>query len=211
MLAGQSHPLIVMNLAKLFLAGVVVALLSARGSAQVVWNESVDGDISGARLSPTSLGTLGTGTYSVIGTLGGGELDYFTFTLGPGTQLSALMLSTYVSADSTAFIGLQAGSVFTESNASPNVANLLGYTHFGPAVLGTDILDNIGTGSGAIGFTGTLPGPTYTFWVQQLGASTSYQFDLVVIPEPGTYAAVAGGLAFGLAVWRRNQRPRMKA
>ena len=85
------------------------------------------------------------------------------------------------------------------------MANLLGWVHLSSSLLGTDVLDNIGTGPGAIGFLPPLGPGTYSFWLQQTGGSlTTYGLDLVVVPEPTAAALLALGL-LGLAASRRRR------
>ena len=165
-------------------------------NAAVVWNESIHGDFSNDRFNPT-LVTLALGVNSVIASTSAGDLEYFTIDLPQGWQLNALTLPSYVGEDRMAFIAVQSGPIFTEPNINPNVANLLGWTHFGPlaANVGTDILDNIGQGQGAIGFEPPLPSGQYTFWVQQIGPQlVTYQFNFIVVPAPSVFGAL--GLAF---------------
>jgi hypothetical protein len=69
--------------------------------------------------------------------------------------------------------------------------------------VGRDLLPQMGTASGAMGFTPPLTGSSYTFWIQQLGSTTSYQFDAVVAPEPGS-AALLG--CAGMMALRRARR-----
>ena len=52
---------------------------------------------------------------------------------------------------------------------------------FGTALVGSDILPNIGSGDGAQGFSGALPAGDYTFWIQETGdAPATWSLDLVV-------------------------------
>lgn len=101
----------------------------------------------------------------MLGVTANADRDCFTITIAPTQFLSAIILANYGSTDRAAFLGVQAGAAFTEDASNPNVANLLGYTLFGPgsAPVSTDLLFNLGAGSGAIGFTGALPNGTYTF------------------------------------------------
>lgn len=183
---------------------VVVSASALPAHAIVLYNESANGDLSGNRLAPSAF-TLSLGTNSLLATSAGGDLEYVKLTVPASMHLDHINVVSYQSADARAFIGVQAGSIFTETPASPNVANILGYTHFGtgPGNVGTDILDDMGIGSGAIGFTPPLASGPYTFWIQQLGASTSYQFDFVTSPEPGTAAGLG---ALGLVMLRRARR-----
>src|SRR3954471_10305724 len=169
----------------LFRTPVVIAsfaLAAHSAFAVVVWDESINGDLSNDRAAPTSL-TFTAGTNSVIATsvsAGSGEREYFTFTLPAGYSLTSIVLASYSGLDGTAFIGVQQGTSMTVDPTSGSPAGLLGYTHFGtgPGNVGTNILDDIGLGAGATGFVGSLPAGSYTFWTQQAGASPStYQLD----------------------------------
>jgi MYXO-CTERM domain-containing protein len=172
----------------------------APSHGDTIWNEAVNGDLSGDRFVPTSL-VLSQGTNSILATSVQGDREYVTLTLSAGLQLDSIMLVSYVSNDPLAFIGVQSGTTFTEPPTGANVANLLGWTHFGsnPNTIGTDILDNMGVGAGAMGFTPPLPGGIYTFWIQQTGVNmATYQLDFIVSPAPGAMSLlVLAGLAGG--------------
>ena len=159
-------------------------LLAPAAGAVVLHNEAVNGDLSNNRLAPTAL-LPGVGTNSIIATSAGLDREYFRLTLPPGSSLTAINLVSYSTAD-VAFIAVQSGATFTEDPNAPNVANILGYTHFGPGLGGAtgDILDDMGTGPGAIGFVPPLPTGTYTFWAQQLQGPTTYQLDFVLTAAP---------------------------
>ncbi|MEO0834904.1 MAG: hypothetical protein AAFY16_02715, partial [Cyanobacteria bacterium J06642_3] len=80
---------------------------------------------------------------------------------------------------------------FTEPlDDSADTSNLLGYTLFGnPRQVGTDILDEIGNGQGAIGFEGALPSGVYTFALQQLDISSDYILEFNVSEATSTTPA----------------------
>ena len=141
------------------------------------YDEAVAGDLSGDPATPTPL-TLIEGTTLLSATSATGDVEYVTVTIPDGLQLDAIILQAYsASDDGVAFAAVQSGSTFTEPPNGTNVANLLGYSHFGPgtpAQAGTDLLDDLGQGEGAIGFIGPLPSGTYTFWLQQTGTPSDY-------------------------------------
>lgn len=169
-------------------------LLASPSEAVVLHDEGSAGDLSNDRLAPTALFPA-VGTNSIIATSVFGDREYFSLTLPAGTQLEAINLVSFSTAD-LAFIAVQSGSTFTEPPTGANVTKILGYTHFGPDGGATgDILDDMGTGAGAIGFAPPLPSGTYTFWAQQLNGPTTYRLDFVVapvaVPSIGPWGLVA--------------------
>jgi hypothetical protein len=171
-----------------------------------MWNEGINGDLSGNRLLPTNLNVV-LGSNELIGSTGNTgttDRDYFHISLTGGQKLTKIILRNYVSADDIAFIAVQAGTIITEDPTSANVGNLLGWTFFGTPQIGLDLLAPMGTGSGAIGFTPPLTGSDYTFWIQQTGDPTDYVMDFQVVPEPSSLAALAG-----LALLLKKKRKRV--
>lgn len=189
---------------------VTASLLAGRASA-AHYSESVNGDLSGDRNAPTNV-ALGLGINTLISGSGGSAVvdrDYIHYSLPAGLALSEIRMRSYTGDDTVAFIGVQAGSTFTEPPTGANVANLLGWSHFGPGggdQIGDNILDDIGAGPNAIGFTGSLSGSDYTFWLQQTDTASPsvYQLDFVVVPEPGSFLML-GAASFVLAVRRRSR------
>ncbi len=150
--------------------------------ADTSYDEGADGDLSGDRLNPTTL-MLTPGSNVLTATSVAGDLEYVTVTVPAGFQLDALVLVAYTSANVQSFVALQSGSIFTEPPTGTNVSNLLGYTHFGTGLgqVGTDILDDIGGGAGAMGFTQPLSSGSYTLWLQETGAaSATYTISLII-------------------------------
>ncbi len=184
---------------------LAVVAIGVPAGAIIVHDEGVNGDLSGNAAAPTAL-ALALGTNSIIATSVRLDLEYVAVTVPAGLSLQSLVLSAYSGVDGTAFHAVQSGSVFTEPPSGTNVANLLGWSHFGPNVapLGTDYLPLLAAGPGAIGFAPPLGSGTYTFWLQQTGLNAAtYQFDFNVVPSPGVGAAALGLGA--LAALRRRR------
>ena len=178
---------------------LLIGCLAASATAHAaIYDETANGDLSDNRLSPT-LFAIGTGANSISGFTEAGDLDYVTFTVPVGWNLSSIFHRTYVSNDFRAFIGLQEGSTFTESADAPNPANLLGYRHIGIETVNSEIIDDLATSNlstpPAMGFVGPLGAGNYTFWIQQTGAGSAYAFDLMLtpVPEPQQWMLMLAG------------------
>lgn len=169
---------------------VALSLLFVVGSvsADSSYDEAIDGDLSDDRFNPTSL-VFSPGVNRITSSSVAGDRDYFTVHIPTGLQLYALILTDFVSVDDVAFVAVQAGTTFTEPPDAADPANILGYMHHGAAHVGTDILDDIGMGAGAIGFTPPLTSGNYTFWSQETGPdSATYTFEFVVLPATNSAA-----------------------
>jgi hypothetical protein len=172
-----------LNTPLLRFAVAICFVVAAPSRAATIWNESTNGDLSGNMSTPTSL-TLAAGNNDLFATTQGGDLEYVTVTVPAGGTMTGLFLRSYNSSDQTAFMALQRGATFTESPFAPNIANLLGYSHFGSIGVGFNLLPGLGIAQGAQGFTPPLQSGPYTFWLQQLGGTTNYQLDFVVSAPP---------------------------
>lgn len=178
----------------------------------VVYDEAVDGDLSGNRLAPTSL-SLGTGISSISGTTVAGDLDYVTFNV-PGTAtLNSMTLARFTSTDDLGFLAIQVGTTFTEPPSGTNISQLDGYSHFGTGTgvgapvtnVGEDTLAKMSTAPGATGFTLPLGAGDYTLWIQQTNLETvGYKFELAVVPEPSSWVLLGVGFAGLLVAARRR-------
>jgi PEP-CTERM motif len=206
---------------RLLLGLAAVVLFAGSSRATVVWNESVNGDLSNSQSAPTPI-TLSAGTNSIIGSVVSstsqtGDPDWVALTVPAGFQLNSDVLAAYTSTDNQGFTGFQAGSSFV-GNPETTPSAYAGYAHFGSAatnpitptnLVGQDLLPlmaNPSVAAGATGFTIPLGAGTYTFLFQQTGASlTSYQFDFGVtaVPEPGSLCLLGLG---GLTMLRRKSR-----
>ena len=191
--------------AGLLAAGLLFAASSAR--ATVLYNESANPDLSNNQASPTPF-TLAVGSNSVIGSVGTGDTqDWIALTVTPGLKISSIVLAGYQSAHAQGFTGFQNGASFIGSPFS--ASSYAGYAHYGTGatngplpptnLVGADLLPimaNPSLAAGSQGFTPPLLGGTYAFLIQQLGSSTSYQFDFNVqsVPEPASLGILAIGL-----------------
>ena len=184
-------------------AAMCCGFIAASASADLMWDEAIDGDLSGDYLNPTQLFTKGVNNHVLFDTVLA-DREYFTFEIAEGYQLDAIIVDDYVSEDDLAFIAVAAGSVFPTPPDAPDVTTLLGYAHFGVLDLGNDILQTIGQGPGSQTFSGSLGPGTYTWWAQETGpfsAGIDLNFVVTEIPAPGALALLGLG---GLAARRRR-------
>lgn len=191
-------------------AGLCLLALAPAARAATVYDEGVAGDLSGNGLAPTFV-TLASGANVVIGTTGREsgvvDRDYLTFTVPVGLQLTAItpLAGTSTVSGGLAFIGIEAGAQVTTPTGGP-ATTLLGWHHYAPADVGNNILPLIGTGTGAIGFTGALGAGNYAVWIQETGVGTVpyvMQFTLSAVPEPASGLLLLAGMAS--IAWRRRR------
>ncbi|MEP7364038.1 MAG: PEP-CTERM sorting domain-containing protein [Acidobacteriota bacterium] len=194
-------------------------------SAAVVWDESVDGDLSGNFASPDPL-SFSIGANTVLGATGRpattapSERDYFTFTIPNGYFLLSIKVlegTNFERPEGAGFLAIQGGTAVIDPTTMPSsalAAALLGYTHYKLADVGTDILPRLAGSNNppapfppAIGFS-LLGAGTYSVWIQDTGVSETplpYGFEFTLAtPEPGTWATGLAGL-LGLAFLRRKR------
>jgi len=173
--------------------------------------ESVNGDLSGDRLNPTQF-TLEVGVNTLTGSVISGDLDYLTINIPSGFEFTSFSLTSYTGTGTLtkSFVGIQSGTTFTVTPATATAGSLLGYAHFGPTGAQGEILDDMGNGAGAMGFTPPLPAGDYTFWIQETsGTVRNYGFTLNVapVPEPAAWTLCLAGLGIiGLCARRAGLR-----
>jgi len=192
----------------LFMAMVAMGLfISMQAGAAVVWDEQINGDLSGDYQNPTVL-TLNVGDNHIIFDTVDTDLEYFTFNVAAGFGLSSVVVDDFVSTLTTelAFLAVATGTAFPTPSNAVDPTTLLGWVHFGLDDLDDDILLTMGDGLGALGFNGPLGTGDYTFWAQENGSNSDHvdlNFVLSVIPEPSSLALAVVGL---LALGRRKRR-----
>jgi len=171
-------------------ASMLAILMFTSAARATSYDEAVNGDLSGDRLAPTAI-ALTPGANPISATSVSGDIEYFTVSVPAGFRVTSITLTNYV-AGNLSFLAIQTGTTFTEPPTGTNVAQLLGYTHFGVgnSTVGTDILDNLGTGAGSKMFVSPLPAGNYVFWSQETsGVPVSYTFSFQVTAAPAVPAA----------------------
>ena len=192
-----------MNTKAAMMGGAAALLAATACIADVVWDEDIDGSLSTDRFNTTNFGTLEAGSNNLICDTQSGISKFFTFTIGAGQELSAIILDEWISEDDLGFLGIVTGDFFDVDPANPDVTQLLGYVHHGETSVNTDILPAMGQGPGSQGFVGALGPGDYSFWIRQGGSQlTTQDLNFVVTPAPGAVALM--GLA-GVAARRRRR------
>ncbi len=203
-----------MPMTRLLSAALLAAGLATGAQAATAWDEAVSGDLANLGATPTAVG-FGLGSNVVRGTTGRDgagivDRDYFTFTLAAGWQLDTITLlpgSTFLGGSGVSFIGMQVGPVMTVDPNSGSATGLLGWWLYSDNDIGVDILQQMGSSPGAVGFSGALPAGTYTVWVQETATGVAnYGFDFAVsaVPEPASALLMLAGVA-GLSTLRRRR------
>lgn len=141
-----------------------------------------DQDLSDDRLNPTVI-SLSESLDTVSNCVKGEprDIDYFRFNIPVNSELSEIKLKNYEfeGSNNQAFLGIQAGTTFTEPASGTNVANLLGGLIFGAGNIGTNILPDMGNLGGSQGFTPPLPTGDYTIWLNQTGPVSCATFQFI--------------------------------
>jgi len=194
---------------------VLTAMLSGMAHSAVIYNETIAGDLSNSGLAPSLL-TVSLGSNQIFGTtgnVGGTDRDYFTFSVPSGLQLSAItVLPGTASGGPVSFIGMQAGPQVTLPTNPATAAGLLGWWHYSPADINTNILPEMAVpANSSSGFTPPLGPGSYSFWVQDFSPGAfAYGFDITLaaapVPEPGDSTTVFAGLAALIFILGRRRR-----
>jgi hypothetical protein len=193
-----------MSTARLMLGALAAAASLHGAQAATAWDEGASGDFANVGTSPTPV-SLGLGSNLVIGSTGRDagivDRDYFTFTLPTGWQLDTITVmpgTVSIGPSTISFIAVQAGTQVTVNPTGGDPSQLLGWWHYGPNDIGSDILGVIGLGAGAIGFSGALPAGDYAFWIQETATGSApyvLDFGVSAVPEPTSALMLLAGLA----------------
>jgi len=166
------------------------------GDVVATFAEDALGDFSGNGAAPTDIGTLALGTTVVTATQQGDprDIDYVTFTVPEGMQLSGLTGVAYEAAPGNlAFLGIERGAVAVTDPAAADASTLLGGLAYGHYVVSVDILDIVGSLSGAQGFDGPLGPGEYTLWLNQTGPTSTVSLGLELTEAGADQSDPPGG------------------
>lgn len=180
-----------------WLLTTLLLTLPGLASAATIWDEGVDGDLSGVGASPTGL-VLGVGANTIVGTIGdngntgatdGTDADYFSFLVAPGTSVTSITVDSYTFAPNnpgSSFAGYVGGAGF----AGQSGGDVDAFLTF-----------NAGSGDIAPGLGGPYGPGTHSFWLQEISPTVvSYQLTFTLVPEPsfGVLMLSAFGALVGL-------------
>ncbi len=184
---------------------VVLAIsLAPIGSAGIIHDETVNGDLSSDQNSPTNLGTLFAGSHNVKGTsTGTTDRDFWTITIPANHLLTSIIIDGLTSTDNQGFFAIRNGTSFPSLT---DATQLFGRTLIGGAAgrnPGDDILDNLSQNnspSPGLGtpsnFTPPLGQGTYSFWIQENAGSIIYDLRFNVVPEPSSLLLASSVLGY---------------
>jgi len=176
------------------LAGIAVFAMPAMAGV-VIWDENNDGNLSDDPFAPTFL-NFGNGDNIVRGsTLGSATppspgYDVFSFTVGAGFTLDAIVLSAYTpAAGGTSGFNFSSGASVTAGGA------LIFGPGVGGAAVGTDFLVTQGVG--------VLGADTYFMEIREFGGPLAeWELTFTVTPSPASLALLGFG---GLVAGRRRR------
>ena len=198
---------------RLFPHTLLGLLLTFPAMAATVWDERIDGDLSNDPRSP-SLVSLGLGSNVIGGSMvsPSDTRDFVTFAIGPGQQLSQLLLLEYLDGNNggpgnRGFHAVNTGATSRIPGAG-TAADFLGGDHLDPAPPGTDLLPILAQARLAgTGFSVPLGVGDYSYVIQQTGPQlTGYSLDFVVTAVPLPAAAwLFGSALLGLTVLARRR------
>lgn len=163
--------------------GLFFLVLTTSANAAVVWDESVNGNLSTNPDAPTVI-AFSSGSNVVNGSCGNIDAqarDYMTFTIPTGSTLTALNLLVY-SPDNTGFCAINGGNT-SIIPSNPTIGFWLAGIHVDPNFVGTDLFDAMRDASvtlESLPASQVDPGD-YTLIIQQTSPLiTTYSFEFVM-------------------------------
>jgi uncharacterized protein (TIGR03382 family) len=192
-----------------FLVALSTLLLSPWASAADL-SEFVSGEFSDVAAQPTAW-ALTAGDNLLIGQASSIDFDFLRVTIPANHTLDSIVVTFHEDINQV-YAGLQAGPTWTAGSGEEiDPSQLLGWANFPSnphhgGHTGEDILDDIGLGAGATGFTPPLPSGVYTFLFQTGSNAVSYGLNFSVSAVGvGLEGDFNGDLAVDsadLAIWR---------
>ncbi|MAC18817.1 MAG: hypothetical protein CMJ23_03890 [Phycisphaerae bacterium] len=182
---------------------MLVASVSV-SSADVVWDEAVEGDLSSDAASPTAVGSFESGDLTLVGSVqasSGDTRDYVTFNVAEGSNLVAMRLVSYLdgttgAAANTGFVLIDDGTSSVVPSGS-TMSQFLGGSHLNRTRFpdaSVNMLVRLSQGlQGGTGFDLPLEAGDYTVEVQQTGFQLNtyeirLEFEVVETPCPADYS-----------------------
>ena len=150
----------------------------------LVWDESVNGELSSNASAPTNLSFLKAGFSEVYGSVASGDIDYITFSVPANCELRSIDLTYYHSRETNAFFGIDLGSIWT---AGDDTGLMIGSVNFGYSDTDSNLLSLSGAG--------TLSSGNYVVKIKQSGFISDYKIRFEIVPVAGyseiTFVAIA--------------------
>jgi MYXO-CTERM domain-containing protein len=189
---------------------------SPRPLAAANYDETVQGDLSGAPAAPTAW-VLAPGANVLSGRAGrnaqAGTEDYdlTAISILPGQQLDSVIVTSYKNQNefAIAFFALQAGSPWMDALGSDvGGEHLMGYSHLESSMTGIDLLPEFQSHASDPVFAVPLASGVYTMLIQDIDTTFDYAltFNVSSVPEPASASLAVLGLA--VAARRRQGRER---